>query len=101
MNELPNGPWEKGYQPSCKSKSKSYMELYRKIADSEWFKKAYQGKELGPWIIEEFPNPIEFGGIKDAALALVDAVERYTRQECLRSELMIKKDKLKELIGNK
>lgn len=32
---------------------------------------------------------------------LVDAVERYTRQECLRSELMIKKDNLKELIKEK
>lgn len=37
----------------------------------------------------------------DAAQDLVDAVERYTRQRCLRSELMMKKDKLKELIGNK
>lgn len=36
-----------------------------------------------------------------AAQDLVDAVERYTRQECLRSELMIKKDKLKELINGR
>lgn len=36
--------------------------------------------------------------LKSAAQSLVDAVEKYTRQECLRSELMIKKDKLKELL---
>lgn len=34
----------------------------------------------------------------DAALALVDAVERYMRQECLRSELANIKDNLKKLI---
>ena len=34
----------------------------------------------------------------DAASDLVDAVERYMRQECLRSELMLKKDKLKALL---
>ena len=36
-----------------------------------------------------------------AAQDLVDTVERYTRQECLRSELMMKKDKLKELVDRK
>lgn len=39
--------------------------------------------------------------IRQAAQDLVDAVERYTRQECLRSELMVKKDKLKELINGR
>lgn len=33
-----------------------------------------------------------------AASDLVDAVERYMRQECLRSELMLKKEKLKVLL---
>lgn len=33
-----------------------------------------------------------------AASDLVDAVERYMRQECLRSELAMKKEKLKALI---
>lgn len=37
----------------------------------------------------------------EAAQDLVDAVERYTRQECLRSELMVKKDKLKEIINGR
>lgn len=38
--------------------------------------------------------------IKEAALNLVDAVERYMRQECLRSELLNTKEHLKKLIGN-
>ena len=33
-----------------------------------------------------------------AAMALVDAVERYARQECLRAELMARKDNLKDLL---
>ena len=36
--------------------------------------------------------------IKAGAQALIDAVERYVRQECLRSELLIKKEELKRLI---
>lgn len=36
--------------------------------------------------------------IKEAALNLVDAVERYMRQECLRSELANAKDNLKKLL---
>lgn len=43
--------------------------------------------------LEENGNPILL-----AASDLVDAVERYMRQECLRSELMLKKDKLKALL---
>lgn len=36
--------------------------------------------------------------IQEAATDLVDAVERYVKQGCLRSELLIKCKKLKELI---
>ena len=36
--------------------------------------------------------------IKAGAQALVSAVERYARQECLRSELMQTKDTLKTLL---
>ena len=36
--------------------------------------------------------------VKAGAQALVDAVERYARQDCLRSELMAKKDTLKSLL---
>lgn len=41
---------------------------------------------------------IKYNPILLAASDLVDAVERYMRQECLRSELMMKKDTLKKLI---
>ena len=43
-------------------------------------------------------NPTDFDVIKFAASGLVDAVERYMRQECLRSELAMKKEKLKALL---
>ena len=36
--------------------------------------------------------------VKAGAQALVDAVERYARQECLRSELMATKETLKSLL---
>ena len=44
--------------------------------------------------LEENGNPILL-----AASDLVDAVERYMCQECLRSELAMKKDKLKALLN--
>ena len=34
----------------------------------------------------------------DLVLELINAVERYVRQECSRSTLLAKKDKLKQLI---
>lgn len=37
--------------------------------------------------------------LQQAASDLVDAVERYMRQECLRSKLAMKKDKLKALLN--
>lgn len=52
----------------------------------------------GPWEQGYQPsgvNPTEFDGIRTAALALVDAMERYTRGECLRSELLNIKETLK------
>ena len=36
--------------------------------------------------------------ITEAALVLVDHVEKYVRQECSRSTLLSMKDKLKELL---
>lgn len=36
--------------------------------------------------------------IKAASKDLVDAVEKYLRQGCLRSELIIKKDNLKNIL---
>ena len=51
----------------------------------------------GPWEKGYQPSGIQ-DPIRAAASDLVDAVERYMRQECLRSELMMKKEKLKELL---
>lgn len=36
--------------------------------------------------------------VYEAALVLVDSVEKYVRQECSRSTLLSMKDKLKELL---
>ena len=36
--------------------------------------------------------------VYEAALDLVDAVERYVRQDCLRSDLIAKKNNLKKLL---
>lgn len=44
------------------------------------------------------PEGVDVAELYKAASSLVDAVERYMRQECLRSELAMKKDKLKELL---
>ena len=35
--------------------------------------------------------------LKAAALAMADAVDRYVRQECLRSELLHTNDRLREI----
>lgn len=68
---LGNGPWDKGYEPAAVPEERNV-----KIA------KAWQ----------------DLFDFADAASDLVDAVERYMRQECLRSELAMKKEKLKALI---
>lgn len=44
------------------------------------------------------PQGIDAIALQKAASDLVDAVDRYTMGKCLRSELMMKKDKLKELL---
>lgn len=43
-------------------------------------------------------NIIDEQGITEAAKVLVDSVEKYVRQECLRSELLAAKDNLKKLL---
>lgn len=49
-----------------------------------------------------FENGYQPSGIQDpineAALNLVDAVDRYTMGKCLRSELLIKNNELKKLL---
>ena len=44
------------------------------------------------------PEGVDVAELYKAASDLMDAVERYMRQECLRSELAMKKEKLKELL---
>lgn len=39
------------------------------------------------------------GAVERAAANLVEAVEKYVRQECLRSELIAAKDDLKKLLA--
>lgn len=51
-----------------------------------------------PWNKGYQPSGIQ-DPIRATAFDLVDAVERYMRQECLRSELVMKKDKLKALLN--
>ena len=51
----------------------------------------------GPWNKGYQPSGIQ-DPVRAAAYDLVDAVERYMRQECLRSELMMKKETLKSLL---
>lgn len=51
-------------------------------------------------ILEVFIESLE-GRIRElsaAAQSLVDAVERYARQECLRSELLNTKERLKAML---
>lgn len=75
---LGNGQWDKGYEP----------------ADAT---KALEDKNEKDWkTVFEFMNLVN---LIDAASDLVDAVERYMRQACLRSELAMKKDKLKALLN--
>lgn len=67
-----------------------YLEEKIKRATKTW-----EGVDVDRYLKEVKGVDVE---LIDAAQDLVDAVERYTRQECLRSELMMKKDKLKELL---
>lgn len=70
-----------------------YLEEKIKKATKTW-----EGVDVDRYLAEVRGVDVD---LIDAAKDLVDAVERYTRQECLRSELMIKKDKLKELINGR
>lgn len=58
-------------------------------------KKTWEGVDVDKYLAEIRGKDTE---LYRAASDLVDAVERYMRQECLRSELAMKKDKLKALL---
>ena len=51
---------------------KDYNQLYKDIAESEWFKKSYVGKSLGDVIPVEEPACEELEG----------EISRYLREEC-------------------
>ena len=79
-----------------------------KLRDKEsWVSKIKRGEDCTDIILEEKINCLKeirqvkdrYSPIVEAAQALVDAVERYVRQECLRSELLNKTKALKALIN--
>lgn len=49
-------------------------------------------------LIKDIEQAENTDAVKKATLDLIDAVERYVRQECLRSELLARKDNLKKLL---
>lgn len=81
-----HGPWEKDYQPSGVP-TKCELELEKKRIS------VYDLGRGGVGIMQT-----EYKKLSEAALALVDAVERYTMGKCLRSELLIKNNELKKLL---
>lgn len=88
LKTLSNGPWDKDYEPA---------DIVRKNAEPPVSREEFERRKK-VWKAHE---KIVLEPFLEAASDLVDAVEKYTRQECLRSELMIKKDKLKELINGR
>lgn len=84
-----HGPWEKDYQPSGMPPADEIIASCPIGADLDSYLHGY---------INGYTDAGPEDKYFDAALALVDAVERYMRQECLRSELANAKDNLKKLI---
>ncbi len=89
FHNLGNGPWDKGYEPA------DAMKLLEKKIKLVSEKKTWEGVDVDKYLAEIRGENTE---LYKAASDLVDAVERYMRQECLRSELAMKKDKLKALL---
>lgn len=83
--------WDKGYEPADSTKEQYLNDEQVKMMEAIVFLTTHGWTCITP-------DGIDVVALKTAAQDLVDAVERYTRQECLRSELMLKKDKLKELL---
>lgn len=86
---LGNGPWDKDYKPA--DAMKLLEEKIKKISE----KKTWDGVDVDKYLAEIRGENTE---LYKAASDLVDAVERYMRQECLRSELALKEETLKKLI---
>ena len=110
MNEIGNTPADKDYKPSGISKAeeaalKRFPEEMTRIPYQDLIE-AFGGKEYVDF--NSMPRGyFQLGyeqalqDILPAAQALVDAVERYVKQRCLRSELLMKKEELKKLCSGK
>ena len=90
-----NGPWNKGYQPA--DAMKALDEKIKRASE----RGTWDGVDVDEYMAElrgyDSIDPIV---LKLKAKALVDAVERYTMGKCLRSELLIKNNELKNLLSN-
>lgn len=84
-----NGPLNKGYEPADAMK---LLEEKIKLVSE---KGTFDGIDVDEYLAEIRGHDTK---LYKAASDLVDAVESYMRQECLRSELAMKKEKLKALI---
>ena len=87
---LPHGPFEKDYQPA--DAMKALDEKIKRVSE----KGTWDGVDVDKYMAELRGRDTE---LQQAASNLVDAVERYTMGKCLRSELLIKMNELKKLIG--
>lgn len=86
---LPNGPFEKDYQPA--DAMKALDDERAKIAESIVYLTTHGWTCIAPQGIDAI-------ALQKAASNLVDAVDRYTMGKCLRSELLIKNNELKKLL---
>ncbi len=87
--ELPNGPWDNGYQPA--DAMKALDEKIKKVSE----RGTWDGVDVDKYMAELRGRDTE---LQQAASNLVDAVDRYTMGRCLRSELLIKNNELKKLL---
>ena len=95
MNEIGNTPADKNYQPSGISRAEEAADIVRKNAEPPVSREEFERRKK-VWKAHE---KIVLEPFLEAAQALVDAVERYVKQRCLRSELLIKTKQLKDIIG--
>lgn len=99
--ELPNGPFEKDYQPSgitidpnkLPSEMRGLNDEGVKIAEAIVYLTTHGWTCIAPQGIDAI-------ALQKAASNLVDAVDRYTMGRCLRSELLNKNNELKRLLND-
>lgn len=93
--ELPNGAFEKGYQPA--DAMKALDEKIKKVSE----KGTWDGVDVDKYMAELRGRDTE---LQQAASNLVDAVEKYVEPKpgdtyCSRNEVLMAKNKLKKLIS--